>query len=291
MVPYLATANGAGPWRTRRGAGLGRQRRAAKRAFLPIEGPVWVCAWSPDGKKLAVGDHAGTIRIYDRASWQQTAALSGSRDMIRFLAVVGRQRGHRDRRLERLALGVERAERCAAVHQTRAQRSDVDAVAWSPDGSVLATGRLRIARSFDRRRRGTARWSKRLQGHASDVTDGRVSRRTMQMLASGSLEAPYVMVVGQLRQPAPSSRADRGQVERVGVVLATGGTWRRPARTTSCIVWSPKLALVRRDQPGGLSSTPAPSLAWSPDGTRLAAGDVERRPVSSIPRATYPSAR
>lgn len=28
-------------------------------AFMPIEGPVWVCAWSPDGTRLAAGDSKG----------------------------------------------------------------------------------------------------------------------------------------------------------------------------------------------------------------------------------------
>ena len=262
---YLATATGQG-LEVRGAVRVWDVSAGREAAFLPIEGPVWVCGWSPDGRKLAVGDHAGTIRIYDRASWRQTAALSGSRDMIRFLAWSGDSAA--------IATGDSSGSLwvwevpSGALRFSKPVQSDrIDAVAWSHDGSLLASAGADRSVALVKARDGEV--SKQLQGHASVVTTVAFSPDD-EMLASGSLEAPYVMVWNS-SGTGTELQGHRGQVERVawspdGRFLASAG------KDNVVHLWSAKLALVRRVNLAGQFNS-GTSLAWSPDGTRLAVGD------------------
>ena len=290
---YLATATGQGLG-VRGAVRVWDANAGREAAFLPIEGPVWVCAWSPDGKKLAVGDHPGTIRIYDRGSWQQTAALNGSRDMIRFLAwsadgqaiATGDSSG---------SLWVWDVPSGALRFSKPVQSDRIDAVAWSHNGTELAAAGADHSVVLVKARDGEV--SKRLLGHASAVSTVAFSPDDA-MLASGSLEAPYVMVWNS-SGTGTELQGHRGQVERVawssdGRFLASAG------KDNVVHLWNAKLALVRRVSLSGQYNS-GTSLAWSPDGTRLAVGDSTSvrilnpesdtpvRTLTERPGATYDS--
>lgn len=263
---YMATATGQGLGV--RGAvrvwDVGSGREAA---FMPIEGPVWVCAWSPDGKKLAAGDHTGTVRVYDSGTWRESGMLTGSRDMIRFIAwspdgaaiATGDSNG---------SLWVWNVATGKLRFTTPAQGGRIDAVAWAHDGSVLASGSADDTVALVNASSGAV--IKRLQGHVSDVASVAFSPDD-ELLASSSLEAPYLIVwdkAGNRRDVAGHQR----QVERVA--WSADGRFLASAATDSVVhIWDAKsLEEVRRVNLRG-SFNSGTSLMWSRAGTRLAVGD------------------
>ena len=263
---YMATVTGQGlgvrgavrVWEV----GSGRQA-----AFMPIEGPVWVCAWSPDGKKLAVGDHAGTVRVYDSGTWRQSGTLTGSRDMIRFVAwspdAAAIATGDSNGSLSVWDVATSRLRFTKPVQGGR-----IDAVAWAHDGTVLASGSADDTIALVNAASGAV--IKRLQGHVSDVASLAFSPDD-ERLASSSLEEPYLIVwdkAGNRRDVAGHQR----QVERVA--WSADGRFLASTATDNVVhIWEAKgLESVRRVNLRGQFNS-GTSLAWSADGTRLAVGD------------------
>jgi WD40 repeat protein len=99
---------------------------------------LFAIAFSPDGKRLAVGESDGTIRIRDSASGEEVAAMRGHASDVFGLAFSPNGRrlasagNDRTVRLWDLATGEE-------VLTLRGHASPVNAVAFSPDGHLLAS--------------------------------------------------------------------------------------------------------------------------------------------------------
>jgi WD40 repeat protein len=266
---YMATVTGQGLGV--RGAvrvwDVGSGREAA---FMAIEGPVWVCAWSPDGKKLAVGDHVGNIRVYDSGTWRESATLTGSRDMIKLIAwspdgaaiATGDSRG--SIWVWEIAGGGGSPRFSTPVHERR-----IDAVAWAPNGGQLATGSADASVAVIDARDGKV--IRRLQGHASDVATVAFSPDGT-LLASGSLGAPYVIVWNVQGGERKDFEGHQNSVERV-VWSGDGRYLASVTQDNRIAMWDVRrLALARRFQLGGGHS--GKGLAWSPRDTTLAAGDA-----------------
>jgi WD40 repeat protein len=264
---YLATATGQGLG-VRGAVRVWEVASGREAAFIPVDGPAWVCAWSPDGKTLAIGEHAGSIQIVERGTWRVARGLTGPRDPIDYLAwspdsaalATGDSKG---------SLWVWDVTTGALRYSKPVHAERISAVSWTRDGTRLATGSWDHSVAIVNARDGGV--VQQFQGHASFVTTVSISPDG-ERVASGSLEAPYVIVWDRAgaRHDLPGPR---GEVERVawsgdGRFLASAG------KDNVVHLWDgQRLDLVRRISLTGQYNS-GTSLAWSADGTRLAAGDA-----------------
>ena len=201
-------------------------------------GPVVSVAWSPDGKRLATGSRDRTAKVWDTETGKELLSLIGSRGSV--LSVAWSQDG------KRLATGsvdgtvrVWDAETGKEVLTLSGQLGTVASVAWSPDGKRLASGNANNTANVWDVESGT------------EVLTLSVGRGTVLSVAW-----------------SPDGRQ-----------LATGsGDW-----TTK--VWNAETGqdvLALNGQIGTVNSDdiaahrpPKPSVAWSPDGKRLATGSLD----------------
>ena len=263
---YLATANGQGLG-VRGTVRIWEVSSGRELSLISNKGPVWVSTWSPDGKRLATGDHSGSIRIYEAGTWRQLSELTGPRDFTQFIAWSpdGSAVATGDSAGSLWVWGVMNgALRFTRPHHAQA----IHAVAWAPDGRRLATASwdrsIAIVDAHD------GNLLTRLQGHSSHVNTVAFSP-SGEWVASGSLEAPYLIVWDAKGRPQ-NLDGHRGSVERVAW-SADGRYLASASKDNTVQFWDgQRFSLIRRVSLGGQFNS-GTSLAWSADGTRLAAGD------------------
>ena len=143
---------------------------------------VTAVAFSPDGRLLASGSDDRTVRLWDPATGEHRRTLTGHTDFVSGGGVQpGRAAaGQRRRRQDGAAVGP--GHRRAPAHPDRPHRHWVKAVAFSPDGRLLASGgNDKTVRLWDP---ATGEHRRTLTGHTGSVSavafspDGR-------LLASG----------------------------------------------------------------------------------------------------------
>ena len=100
---------------------------------------VTAVAWSPDGTRLATASDDGTVRLWDPTTGQTTTTLTGHTDAGARGGLVPRRHppGHRQRRRHGAAVGPRPPARPPPPSPATPTRCA--AVAWSPDGTRLAT--------------------------------------------------------------------------------------------------------------------------------------------------------
>jgi RNA polymerase sigma factor (sigma-70 family) len=180
-------------------------------------------AFSPDGKRLATGDEAGVVKVWDPAG-RELHTLKGHTEPVRCLAFSpdGKTLASGSRDLLALTWDVRTGRRKAAL---AGHTNDVSAVAFSPDGRVLATG------SFDQTVRlwDTASGKERatLRGHKKGIFCLAFGPRG-RLLASASEDGTVRLWDTTARRELASLTRHAGPVWCVafapdGQTLATGG--------------------------------------------------------------------
>ncbi|KAK3823023.1 MAG: WD40-repeat-containing domain protein [Benniella sp.] len=134
--------------------------------FLREENEVWSCAYSPDGKTLALGLSNGGIKVYSTLSWEPSQTLSGHSNVVVSVAYSPKGDQIVSGSLDRTArLWNVDAEIC--THTFSGHSGDVEDVAFSPCGDTVASaGDDMTVRVWDA---GTGDCRFILTGHTSPV--------------------------------------------------------------------------------------------------------------------------
>lgn len=230
---------------------------------------VWTVAYSPDGKRLATGDDAGVLRLWDTATGQEVAALKGHTDFIwnaRFSPdgkILATASGDKTVKLWDTTTGQE-------VATLKGHTARVNIVAFSADGKRLVSG------SDD----ATARvWEVASGQEMMAIRSGKIAIRSLALSpdgkklvlrnVSGQSVTLWDVITGKPLHDFPGAVSTSQPLifSPDGKLLAT--VWGRTVNLREADTGQVIVAF------NGHSSL-IHSVAFSPDGKRLATGSADR---------------
>jgi WD40 repeat protein len=257
----------------------GRKRRELQGKLIQ----VWDAAFSPDGRTLAVCNLDSRVRLWDVTSGKELALIGEHWGVVNFLAFIDGDRGIASASHEGLVCHWDLAT-ARAVREFQEEGTHCFCGNLSPDGRTLALGDDEGVHFFDW---STGKNLRLLKGHKRQVwatvfsPDGKV-------LASSANMDQYILLWDvptgkQLRRiltpflhdlhslawsPDGKLLASAGvKTNNLGKIIDTVCLW-NPATGKQVREWTMRLGTDR--QTGGVRG-----LAFSPDGTRLAAADAD----------------
>ena len=191
-------------------------------------GPVWACAWAPDGARLVSGGEDRSLRIWHAGSGRIQLTLQGHTDWV--LACAWAPDGRS------LASGSADSTlriwdtRTATGHRTlRGHSGRVHACAWSPDGGELLSGAEDgTVKVWDAQ---TGRSRMTLLGHLGSVLSCAWSPDGSRLLSGGEDGSLRLWDAYTGRELARSLVLDRGQEASFDTLgdrfsWASSGAWR-----------------------------------------------------------------
>lgn len=229
-------------------------------------GPVWEVEWSPDGAYLAFGNHDGGLVILETRTWQVKFRFQQHSGMLQEIAW-----SHKGNRIatgdQHGALRVWDLPSGELAYTVRPHSGNIENLRWSPDDQYIATASWdRTAAISDSKSGGVVY---RFEGFTSYVTNVAWSLDG-EAIAASSLEKPYLMMwkLEDANFPVSlighKSKVDKIEWSPVSKMLASGSA------DNTVRVWNDTGALKHVFDVKGSGS---PDLAWSKDGSLLAATD------------------
>lgn len=269
----LASINGGGNGTIRIwDAESGKQQRV-----LDVSYRASTVAWSPDGAYLFSDGYFGRVIVWGTVNWQAVRNLTPPNGIIAEMIALKSDGseiavGGEDEGVSYVVIMNANNGRVIHVMET----SRVSDIAWSPDGSKLATGHRRIARIWDVNSAELLHtWGPQLIGENNcSVT---WSPTGTQLLVGCER---FLTILD------PSNGEVLREFESV-----TGGTF--GGYYMRCVAWSPDSTLLAVGRENGSISildatngyrlyhltghiNPVVSLAWAPDGKRLSSGSEDQ---------------
>ncbi len=248
--------------------------------FTGHSGAVNAVAWSPDGAKIASGSSDTTVQVWDIATQKALRIYTGHTSYVVTLAWSpdgtsiasgsGDLQANRDHAVH--VWDVQTGRRLFAYEGHKAQ---IKQVAWSPDASRIASASVDTTVQVWSADNGAPVYT--FRGHTDEVWSV-VWSPNSQRLVSGSHDQTV-----RVWEPKRGGieLTYRGHNDYVNAVawspnsqyIASGGGFtgdrsQTPARDTSVQIWD-AITLERRYTYSGHFDT-IESVAWSPDGTRIA---------------------
>jgi WD40 repeat protein len=259
---------------------------ALRQTLAGHKGIIYDVAWSPDGTMLASASEDRTIRICDTGDWRLTGVLEGHSHWVRSISWMPTTdipehalprwaesvRSDKKSELDVYKLASGSADKTVRIWSVAnkstlatlsVHRDDVRSVAWSPDGSILATG------SYDSH---ICLWerlsekSRSLRQHRGGILSLAWSPDS-QVLASGSDDHTIALWDRATEQSHLLPRTHKNWVSSLswspdGELLASGST------DSTIVVWSRSRELplmILEGHTGGIKC-----IRFSPDGRILA---------------------
>jgi WD40 repeat protein/serine/threonine protein kinase len=232
------------------------------------KGGVWALAISADGERIVSGGEDAMVRIWDAASGQAMYAAAGHGGAVRAAAFSADRRwivsGSADKsaRIWDAATG-------RALHTLNGQECGVQAVAISPDAGTIATAscatlRLWFAESGKLAATLPGEWRAAIAAIAFSPDNAQVAA----VGASGEVKVWNALTYGGGILRRASADVGRVAIGPNGERLALYQT-----KTQSIEVWDAHMKPAWNWHDGNAPSPEGtPALAFSPDGSRLAAG-------------------
>jgi WD40 repeat protein len=244
---------------------------------LDLTASSWSVAWSLDGAQLLAGHYFGRVIVWETNNWQVLRYLTPPDNITNErlalkpdgseIAVAGEKEG-------KYSIVIMNASNGRVIHVMESSR--VSDMAWSPDGTKLATGHRKVAHIWD-------------VDSAEDLHTLRP-----ETIGEGDCSVAWSPNGTQLltgcEQFLTIWDASSGEVLREYESLS-GGLF--GGNNMRCVAWSPdgSLLVVGREE-GSISildasngirlfhltghTAPVTSIAWAPDGKRLASGSEDR---------------
>jgi WD40 repeat protein/class 3 adenylate cyclase/tRNA A-37 threonylcarbamoyl transferase component Bud32/energy-coupling factor transporter ATP-binding protein EcfA2 len=220
-----------------------QQNAALIRLLRPSKIEISAMRVSPDGRLLAVGDLAGTVRFIDLRTWRPSDPVVHLADPVAERALSFSPDG---RTLMAVAIGASRAE-LYRIDVARRQMRRIGA--WSGPAPSPPIGFEAVAYSPDGRHVAVT--------HDIEATDGSELPKAVRLFM---LDATDGRVEWQRRYPLVSGQDDPN------VAFTPEGTLLTSAQQGDTLLWNPRTGrIIRRFGLGGLS-------AMAPDGHTVAIG-------------------
>jgi len=236
--------------------------------FPREDGPVRSCAYSPDGKSLAVGLSAGNIRVYTTSSWERTRAWNGHGNVAVRCVVYSPGSDQLASCGQDMTVRLWNPETGSLLHNLTGHTNPVYCIVYSSQGDYVAStgdGTIRLWDVVNGNCRET------LSGHTSNVTCVACSHNG-RLIASGSLDRTVWLWSAEKKGRI---RTLSGHNDIIWAIAFSprGDQIASSSQDTTVRLWDIETGTCRHILTGHVDSVA--SVVFSPNGDHVASGSMD----------------